>query len=150
LFEGVPNFRYPRVRQKARLQDYDRLLRTGVAFEELVLWLGEPLPKQAGEGGIRAFLVLEGSTTRTPLRPAEARWDCMKFEPVYCEVNEARRNPELFSALFPESIHLGFLTLHILLQCHAARIDGDLWVAQHQCLKHAMERLAAGDLERES
>jgi hypothetical protein len=130
---------FPEYERRNGLRDYENVLRTGVPFADLVAWLGKPIPGKHDQREMRGYLVVGDPPERAPLEPL-VRWDCMNLEGTFREIMEARRNPEMFNILLPESLQSCVFVLHPLLQCAASRKD-DLWIVQSQCLKHATERL---------
>jgi hypothetical protein len=121
------------------LRDYDALLRTGVPFEELVLWLGEPFSNEPYVESENAYTTTGASSMRIPCMTGGARWDCMKFELAYSEIAECERHPGFSNALFPPPMRQYAFTLRILLKCHANPLSDGRWVLSHLCLRHAVE-----------
>jgi hypothetical protein len=116
-------------------------LSTGVSFDRLKLWLGEPLIDEPTTGesvAVTMTVTTPGGSGREVERShaQTARWDCLHYEPTFRAILESTsRAPDTDREFVTHVLHSAS-SVHMLTGCHAERKDNGKWVISHLCVKH--------------
>jgi hypothetical protein len=116
-------------------------LSTGVSFDRLKLWLGEPLadePTTDERVAVTMTVTNRGESEREVerSRAQTARWDCLNYESTFRAILESTsRAPDTDREFATRVLHSAS-SVHMLTGCHAERNDDGKWVISRLCVKH--------------